>query len=294
MEYVQAKAYNRFEWKKPTKPEGKNKRAKSRQEEQKSKEKDRREEQEPGKGKKPGKKPLSGSSTYRATWKGEPPGKKPGKGVATKDRSGRSGGVDRHTPEQPNQRIWAHAERIYPNALEGRRGLPAGPQRGPARESPLPRQGLGGRTPFQALGPGEPPAPTTRPFTPMGPVRGGSSRGSQPTDVTDVLHPVRVGDSVVFKPLTGNVRSTRQIPVIKGEVIKESTPVGGRSAGIKPLGLTQHAEPKGQMSLFPGPERETNLSTATAARSERQNSTPAAFSPLNPRQGTLFNPARFK
>lgn len=127
------------------------------------------------------------------------------------------------------------------------------------------------------------------------------------TDDTIRLRPARAGDTSSFEPISGNLihpdapktgpdhESTRGFQVIQGSVHPDR------------IGLTQHPEPLGQMSLFPGPERDRHLSEAQAGREERRAITPPSMPPgrqVNfmrtnlPKkpgsQGTLFQPVTFK
>lgn len=383
-EWVQPKAYERFRWKMKWPEREANderitkapKQKQSRQEEQKAKEKARqqelKEEQDPGKGKK-GKEPPR----QRQPKDDQPTGgKEPSRGKEV-DRVSDSRGVDARPkpgadvewrePDWDPGRIWAHAERIYPPGIEGRRALPpappralAGPYENPAlaqmvHEAMSTRPALGpgkersanGMTIYtgeivedmhqralgsggRAIGPGEPPPSIhdtikdTREIRAIRPGSWDATTAPIPkiqTDDTIPMRPARRGDTTSFEPISGKVISpeapktgpdfvsTRQFPTIKGELQPDATPLSDRP--IHRRGITQHAEPFGQMALFEVPEESRGTSTLSQARSERTErfeSHPTPAPPLGRQvifhtsrmpkapgsQGTLFQQVEFK
>lgn len=158
----------------------------------------------------------------------------------------------------------------------------------------------------KALGGGVPESPTTttKPIRAIRPGSWDAQTGPIPkiqTDNTQPLRPSRRGDTASFEPISGKVIhpekpktgpdfvNTRQFPVIKGELHRDATPLSDRPTPR--LGLTQRAEPFGQMSLFDVPAGSRGEGGLAQAQSERTNKmNTGGFTPLGRQmqQGKLF------
>ena len=118
-------------------------------------------------------------------------------------RGGKKGDVEWGTPRMgQNPTQWAHAERIRPTAIEGRRAIGAAPERRPH------------------YGPDRTPLTGNRQFTPIGP-------GHEPVTAADKRAAnlaALVRDTPKQTPLSGGrERNARGMSIITGEIVPERT-----------------------------------------------------------------------